>query len=181
MADVEAPVRRARGGGGAARRAERSSVSFETAKFIQRNIPNFEILNDEALEIIEANAETVLWEIGVNFVNNPEALERWKAAGAEVEGERVHIPRGLARQLCATAPASYTQHARNPERSVDQRLMALGLLPGMVLKLVRKAPLGDPLAIEFAGQVVSLRLTEAQTIIIDVAADCPIQRPRPQA
>jgi Fe2+ transport system protein FeoA len=51
----------------------------------------------------------------------------------------------------------------------------------MVLKLVRKAPLGDPLAIEFAGQVVSLRLTEAQTIIIDVAADCPIQRPRPQA
>lgn len=59
--------------------------------------------------------------------------------------------------------------------------MALGLLPGMVLKLVRKAPLGDPLAIEFAGQVVSLRLTEAQTIIIDVASDCPIQRPRPQA
>lgn len=59
--------------------------------------------------------------------------------------------------------------------------MALGLLPGMVLKLVRKAPLGDPLAIEFAGQVVSLRLTEAQTIIIDVAADCPIQRPRHQA
>jgi ferrous iron transport protein A len=69
----------------------------------------------------------------------------------------------------------------NPERSVDQRLMALGLLPGMVLKLVRKAPLGDPLAIEFAGQVVSLRLTEAQTIIIDVAADCPIQRPHSQA
>ncbi len=59
--------------------------------------------------------------------------------------------------------------------------MALGLLPGMVLKLVRKAPLGDPLAIEFAGQVVSLRLTEAQTIIIDVAADCPIQRPHSQA
>lgn len=69
----------------------------------------------------------------------------------------------------------------DPERAVDQRLMALGLLPGMVLKLVRKAPLGDPLAIEFAGQVVSLRLTEAQNILIDVAADCPIQRPRPQA
>lgn len=68
----------------------------------------------------------------------------------------------------------------DPERSVDQRLMALGLLPGMALKLVRKAPLGDPLAIEFAGQVVSLRLTEAQNILIDVAADCPVQRPRPQ-
>jgi trimethylamine--corrinoid protein Co-methyltransferase len=119
MADVEAPSRRARGGGGAARRAERGAVTFETAKFIQRNIPNFEVLNEEALEIIEANAETVLWEIGVNFVNNPGALKLWKDAGAEVEGERVHIPRGLARQLCSTAPASYTQHARNPARSVE--------------------------------------------------------------
>ena len=56
--------------------------------------------------------------------------------------------------------------------------MALGLLPGMVLKLIRKAPLGDPLAIEFCGQVVSLRLAEAENMIIDVSADCPIQRPR---
>lgn len=56
--------------------------------------------------------------------------------------------------------------------------MALGLLPGMVLKLVRKAPLGDPLAIEFGGQVVSLRLAEAESLIVDVSADCPIQRPR---
>ena len=63
--------------------------------------------------------------------------------------------------------------------NVSERLMALGLLPGMSLKLVRKAPLGDPLAIEFAGQVVSLRLAEAESLIVDVAADCPIQRPRP--
>ena len=56
--------------------------------------------------------------------------------------------------------------------------MALGLLPGMVLKLIRRAPLGDPLAIEFGGQVVSLRLAEAENLIVDVAADCPIQRPR---
>ena len=48
----------------------------------------------------------------------PEALERWKAVGAEVDGERVRIPRGLARKLCATAPSEYTQHARNPERNV---------------------------------------------------------------
>lgn len=66
----------------------------------------------------------------------------------------------------------------DPERAVDQRLMAFGLLPGMSVKLVRRAPLGDPLAIEFSGQVVSLRLAEAQTILIDVSADCPIQRPR---
>ncbi|UWQ30681.1 trimethylamine methyltransferase family protein [Leisingera sp. M523] len=113
-----APRRRARGGGGAARRAERTSVKIETAKYIERNIPNFEILNEEALEIIEYNADTILEEVGVNFVDNPTALERWREAGADVNGERVRIPRGLARKLCETAPSEFTQHARNPEKSV---------------------------------------------------------------
>jgi trimethylamine--corrinoid protein Co-methyltransferase len=114
-----APKRRARGGGGAARRAERTAVSFECAKYIERNIPNFEVLTEEALQIIEANAETVLEEIGVAFVDNPAALDRWREAGADVTGERVRIPKGLARKLCATAPSRIVQHARNPERSVE--------------------------------------------------------------
>ena len=118
MSDAMAPSRRARGGGGAARRAERSAISVETARYIERNIPNFEVLNEEALAVIEANAETILAEIGVNFVDNPAALDRWREAGAEIEGERVRIPRGLARKLCSTAPAQFTQHARNPERNV---------------------------------------------------------------
>jgi trimethylamine--corrinoid protein Co-methyltransferase len=112
-------ARRGRGGGGAARRAERSAVSFETARFIERNIPNFEVLTEEALEIIERNADTILEEVGVNFLNNPAALERWRAAGADIDGERVRIPRGLARKLCETAPAQFTQHARNPARNVE--------------------------------------------------------------
>ena len=110
--------RRGRGGGGAARRAERTAVSFETARYIERNIPNFEILTEEALQIIEHNAETVLEEIGVNFPDNPGALQRWRDAGASVDGDRVRIPRGLARKLCETAPSSFTQHARNPDRNV---------------------------------------------------------------
>ena len=111
-------ARRTRGGGGAARRAARSAVSFETARYIERNIPNFEVLTEEALEIIERNAETVLEEIGVNFPDNPEALALWRDAGADVQGERVRLPRGLARKLCATAPSSITQVARNRERDV---------------------------------------------------------------
>ena len=118
MADTSAR-RRGRGGGGAARRAERTSVRIETAKYIERNIPNFEILTPEAIEIIEANADSVLAEVGVNFVGNPAALQRWRDAGADVDGERVRIPRGLARQLCATAPSRIVQHARNPDRNVE--------------------------------------------------------------
>src|SRR6056297_329049 len=117
---VEATARRrGRGGGGAARRAERTAVSIETARFIERNVPLYEILDEAALETIEANAEIILEEIGVNFVENPKALERWREAGADVQGDRVHIPRGLARKLCETAPNQFTHHARNPERSVE--------------------------------------------------------------
>jgi trimethylamine--corrinoid protein Co-methyltransferase len=138
MSDMNAG-RRARGGGGSARRAERTAVSFETARYIERNIPNFEILNEEALQIIEANAETVLEEIGVNFVENPGALELWRAAGADVRGERVHIPRGLARKLIATAPKSFTQHARNPARNVEIGGKGLVLAPVYGPPFVRDA------------------------------------------
>ena len=118
VAEQSSSRRRARGGGGAARRAERTAVKIEAAKYIERNIPNFEVLNEEALQIIETNAETVLAEIGVNFVDNPTALKRWADAGAEIDGERVRIPRGLARELIKTAPSEYVQHARNPDRNV---------------------------------------------------------------
>ena len=109
---------RGRKGGGAAKRAERTRIRIETAKFIERSIPNFELLSSEALELIEWNADLVLEEIGVNFLDNPRALRLWKEAGAEIDGERVRIPRGLARSLCSTAPALFTQHARNPSKSV---------------------------------------------------------------
>ncbi|WP_308915176.1 trimethylamine methyltransferase family protein [Jannaschia sp. LMIT008] len=112
-------ARRRRGGGGAARRAERGTLDIETAATITRRIPNFDILDDEALSVIEDQAETLLAEIGVAFVENPTALQRWRDAGAEIEGELVRIPHGLARTLCGTAPSSFTQIARNPDRSVE--------------------------------------------------------------
>ena len=129
MSEAAADRRRGRGGGGAARRAERSAPKLEAAKYIERKIPNLEILSDEALEIIEANAETVLEEIGVNFVENPEALKRWKDVGADVNGERVRFPKGLLRSLIKTAPSSFIQHARNPERSVEIGGKSLVLAP----------------------------------------------------
>jgi trimethylamine--corrinoid protein Co-methyltransferase len=131
--------RRSRGGGGAARRAERTAVRIETARAIDRNIPNLDLLNEEALEIIETNAETVLEEIGVNFVEIPAALQRWRDAGADVRGERVHIPRGLARKLCATAPGTFTQHARDPKKNVEIGGKGLVLAPVYGPPFVRDA------------------------------------------
>jgi len=110
-------VGRKRGGGRSARIKARQSHVKETTTFIERKIPFFDVLNEEALELIEHNAETVLEEIGIEFREFKPALTLLKDAGAEVDGERVRFPRGLCRQLLATAPSEYTQHARNPERS----------------------------------------------------------------
>ena len=113
--------RKRRGGGGrAARQAARSgSQSASRAPYVTRNVPYYEVLDQEGLELIEHNAETVLEEIGIEFREDEEALQLWRDAGADVDGERVRIPRGLARKLIQdSAPAEYTQHARNSERSV---------------------------------------------------------------
>ena len=61
----------------------------------------------------------MLEQIGVKFVDNPRALKKWKNAGADVKGETVKIPRGLARKLCETAPSKIIQHARNAQRTVE--------------------------------------------------------------
>lgn len=53
------------------------------------------------------------------------------------------------------------------ENAVNQRLMNLGLLPGMAVKVVQIAPLGDPIAIEFSRQQISIRRAEAAVIEIE--------------
>ena len=121
--------RRARGGGKSARRAERTAISIETSKFIERTIPNLELMNLESIELIEDKAELVLETIGVKFLDNPKALNLWSEAGADVVGELVKIPRGLARKLCATAPSRIIQHARNPKRTVEIGGKSLVLAP----------------------------------------------------
>ena len=108
-----------RSGGRAGRIAvRRAPVSVEIESYISRQIPYSGLLNEEALELIEHNADTVLEEIGIDFRETPDALLLWRDAGADVDGHRVRFPRGLCRSLIqATAPAEYTQHARNPART----------------------------------------------------------------
>ena len=101
-----------------ARRSARAQRGVASIPYITRAIPLTEMLSEEGLQIIEANSETLLQEIGIEFRDFPRALDLFRAAGADVRGERVRFPRGLARSLCKTAPAQYVQHARNPERSV---------------------------------------------------------------
>jgi trimethylamine--corrinoid protein Co-methyltransferase len=109
---------RNRGGGRAVRREARERQRAGKLPYIRRRLPVVELLDLEAIEIIEHNAETILEEIGIEFRRDPESLRLWREAGADVRGERVRIPRGLARRLLRTAPREFELRARNPERSL---------------------------------------------------------------
>jgi trimethylamine--corrinoid protein Co-methyltransferase len=117
MEETQAPRRR--GGGREAKRAARAARAGVSVPYITRKIPVFEVLDEEGLAIIERNADTILEEIGIEFRGDAEALELWKAAGADVQGERVRFAHGMCRRLVqASAPREFVQHARNPERNV---------------------------------------------------------------
>lgn len=119
MSDETRSSRRNKSRGAEARRAARTGGGAQTImKAIDRKIPTFDPLNEEQLLIIEANADRILEEIGIEFRDDPEVLELWKNAGADVKGDSVHFPKGLCRELLKTAPSSFVQHARNPERNV---------------------------------------------------------------
>ncbi len=118
-------------------RARQQSTAVDLATWIDRRIPHFEVLDAEALELIEYNAETVLQEIGIEFRDFPSALALWRETGADVDGERVRFPRGLCRSLVeANAPKEFTQHARNPQRSTiiggERTVLAPGYGPPFV-------------------------------------------------
>lgn len=100
-------------------RGERQVRSVPKAPaYITRQIPYYEFLNEEGLVKLEEQADWIIQEVGLEFREDPIALEIWKEAGADVKDTRVRLPKGMARELSKTAPSSFTQHARNPERSV---------------------------------------------------------------
>jgi trimethylamine--corrinoid protein Co-methyltransferase len=114
------PARARRASARDAKRSARAAQAEHAVPYVTRRIPVYEVLGEEGLALIERNADTILEEIGIEFREDPEARELWKKAGADVEGERVRFPAGLCRQLVqASAPREFTQHARNPARSVQ--------------------------------------------------------------
>src|SRR5688572_3378980 len=97
-----------RSGGRAARQAARTARSLESVPFLTRKLSPVEVLDTEALELIEQNADRLLERVGIEVHGFPEALEIYRRGGAEIEGTRVRFPEGLARKLVtASAPATF--------------------------------------------------------------------------
>ena len=113
--------RRGRPGGGRAARAAAREAAKAVGRvpYLTRSLKPVELLSEEGYEQIEYNADTLLEQVGVDIDNYPEAGEIYASAGADVDGSRVRFPRGMCREIIqASAPASFTQVARNPENNV---------------------------------------------------------------
>ncbi len=116
---TSAPTGR-RSGGRSARQELRASHAIARQPFLTRTMKPFELVSDEGLALLELNADKILEQVGITVRDYPSAIERFGAAGCDIDGDRVRFPDGLARQLvAATAPRTYTQHARNPDNSVQ--------------------------------------------------------------
>lgn len=102
-----------------ARAAERSRKGGGVGRpYIVRNIPTYDILSEENLIRIETAADRILAETGMEFRDDDAVLAMWRKAGAKVDGLRVRFEPGMLREILASAPVEFTQHARNPANSV---------------------------------------------------------------
>lgn len=103
----------------ATRAGDRSARVQPRAPYISRQLGTYSVLSEEGLCLIEENAERILQDTGMEFVDDPEILQIFRAAGCDVQGTRVRFDPGFCRQtIQATAPASFSQHARNPDNTV---------------------------------------------------------------
>ena len=74
---------------------------------------------------------------------------------------------GYARRLRDLAIGEQVRVAGFREQSpYSERLIRLGLIPGTLVELIRRAPLGDPVEIRFRGYALVLRPAEADCLEI---------------
>ena len=107
---------------GSKRRAQgRAGVrpTVQRSAYIDRKLAPMSVLSEEGLALIEANADQILFETGMEFHDDPEILDIFRDAGCDVDGLRVRFEPGFCRRIIqASAPKSFIQHARNRANSV---------------------------------------------------------------
>lgn len=99
------------------RQKARLETKIEMLPGLKRGLPLTEPMSEEQIHRIDDASMAILEEVGVDF-RDPIALEHWRAAGADVQGERVRFDRAMIRELISSIPESITLHARNPQKSL---------------------------------------------------------------
>lgn len=81
------------------------------------NIPIYEILDGEGVELIHEKSMDILKEVGVDFYLD-EAHQILKDHGVKMEGDTAFFEPGLIEEYVAKAPSQFTQLARNPDKNL---------------------------------------------------------------
>jgi len=116
--------RKGRRGAGTDKSAAPGQNPHLEVPYITRGIPTYDLVGDESLEKIEATAERIMAEIGIEFREDHETMRLFREAGGEVtelasNRWNIKFAPGMIRELLKTAPAKFIQHARNPANSVE--------------------------------------------------------------
>jgi Fe2+ transport system protein FeoA len=77
----------------------------------------------------------------------------------------------MSKQLSYINPGSIVTVVDLQDSSLKPKLMEMGLIAGKKLKVLFRAPFGDPIAIDLGGYVLSLRLDEAGLINVNDAKE----------
>ena len=56
------------------------------------------------------------------------------------------------------------------EDAITRRLMEMGVIPGVAVRMVKSAPFGDPLEIKVRGYSLALRRNEAESVVLEQVA-----------
>src|SRR5918911_4466945 len=80
-------------------------------------MPRYEILSEEAMDVLDRGWRRIVSELGVEFML-PEAVEYFRAAGQKVEGDKVLLDPEFVLEQVAKAPREFDLVARNPENSI---------------------------------------------------------------
>ena len=98
------------------RRRERAQKITRMVQPIH-NIPIYELVQPEGIELIHQKSLEILQEVGIDFYL-PEALDILKASGVDVRGETAHFEADLILDYVSKAPSEFTQLARNPQNNL---------------------------------------------------------------
>ena len=116
MVDEAPPTRR---GGRGSRRELRSAINTTMLPALKRKLPRVEPMDEAQVERIDRASMDILEDVGVVFRDPHGARRLAVRAGADVrDDDRVHLDRGLVRELIATIPETFTYHARNPANNL---------------------------------------------------------------
>lgn len=85
------------------------------------------------------------------------------------------MPKDSATETISLSDLKLGQKARVKgivvENTVNQRLMAFGLMPGEHVSVVHVAPLGDPISIAFCSQKLMIRRSDAEQVAVEVGVE----------